>query len=129
MSQLTYDWNGHIDMPIARPDLTDLEVAGMVRMLMRNQLNHEFICTLARDRIMGLSKEVDRLRGVLNTLEMLTATADGLNSDEAMTVHLLAAEGRAHEPQAWRFDPSVVSFIHETVARFKDGILKDQPPP
>lgn len=53
---MTYDWNGHSDMPVQSPELSDYEVAGRVRMLMRNQLDHESVCTLARDRIMGLSK-------------------------------------------------------------------------
>ena len=40
---------------------TDLEVAGMVRMLMRDDLNHEFVCMAGRDRIMYLSQQIDRL--------------------------------------------------------------------
>lgn len=58
---LTYDWNGHTDIPVGRPDLSDFEVAVKVRMLMRDQLDHEAICELARDRIMGLSKRVAAL--------------------------------------------------------------------
>ena len=37
---------------------TDFEVAGMVRMLMRKQLNHEAVCVLARDRIALLSTKL-----------------------------------------------------------------------
>ncbi|EKD89692.1 MAG: hypothetical protein ACD_33C00005G0007 [uncultured bacterium] len=40
---------------------SDHWVANEVRMLMRDQLNHESICTAARDRIMYLSQEVQRL--------------------------------------------------------------------
>lgn len=58
---MTYDWL-HRDMKIGRPDLNDYQVASMVRMLMRGDLNHEMVCTLGRDRIMGLSKEIARLR-------------------------------------------------------------------
>lgn len=43
-------------------DKSDLEVAFMVRMLMRDQLNHEQVCTGSRDRIMFLSQEVERLK-------------------------------------------------------------------
>ena len=43
-------------------DKSDLEVALQVRMLMRDQLNHEQVCTGGRDRIMFLSQEVERLK-------------------------------------------------------------------
>lgn len=60
MSERTYDWNGHTHA-IRRPDLPDDEVAAMVRMLMRGDLNHERICVIARDRIMALLKEKTEL--------------------------------------------------------------------
>ena len=41
---------------------TDYEVAGKVRMLGRNDLDHEVVCTIARDRIMWQSQEIERLR-------------------------------------------------------------------
>lgn len=60
---LTYDWNGWThEMP--RPDWTDIHVAGKVRMLMRGDLDHEMVCTVARDRIMALSKEIVRIEAV-----------------------------------------------------------------
>jgi hypothetical protein len=43
-------------------DLTDEQVADKVRMLMRTDWDHEFVCTLARDRIATLAREHDRLR-------------------------------------------------------------------
>lgn len=60
----TYTWNGHTHQ-ISAPDLSDFEVAGQVRMLMRDQLNHEHVCTMARDRIMCLSAENEALREAL----------------------------------------------------------------
>ena len=42
--------------------MTDSEVALMVRMLMRDQLDHEMVCTLARDRIMALSYQLSAER-------------------------------------------------------------------
>ncbi|MGV2099013.1 hypothetical protein [Rhizobium sp. 21-4511-3d] len=57
MSNRTYDWNGHTGLPISYPDLTDEQMAGTVRMLMRNDLCHEGIVCGARDRIMCLVKE------------------------------------------------------------------------
>lgn len=60
-SALTYDWNGHKDMPISYPHLSDAEMAGKVRMLFRDDLDHEGVVMGARDRIMALSKEVARL--------------------------------------------------------------------
>lgn len=41
--------------------LSDLEMAGKVRMLMRMDLDHEAVCCGARDRIMYLSQQVDEL--------------------------------------------------------------------
>lgn len=57
----TYTWNGSTH-EISAPDLSDFEVAGRVRMLMRDQLNHEHVCTMARDRIMCLTAEAAALR-------------------------------------------------------------------
>lgn len=52
----TYDWNGKT-CEMIRPDISDEEAAGRVRMLMRSDLDHEFVCSLGRDRIMALAKE------------------------------------------------------------------------
>lgn len=41
---------------------TDYEVAGKVRGLMRNDLDHEMVITIARDRIMWQSQEIERLQ-------------------------------------------------------------------
>lgn len=41
--------------------LSDIEMAHVVRMLYRDTLNHEAVCTAARDRIMYLSQQVKRL--------------------------------------------------------------------
>lgn len=40
--------------------LSDLEVASEVRMLTRSQLDHEAVCTMARDRIMYLSQQLEK---------------------------------------------------------------------
>ena len=53
--------NGHV-REIDWADRSDIEVAGRVRMLLRSDLNHEFVCCAARDRIMYLSQENARLR-------------------------------------------------------------------
>lgn len=42
--------------------LTDLQMAGKVRMLMRSDLDHEAVCVGARDRIMYLSQQIESLR-------------------------------------------------------------------
>ena len=42
--------------------LSDYQVASKVRMLGRNDLTFEFTVTMARDRIMSLSKEVEDLK-------------------------------------------------------------------
>lgn len=71
----TYDWNNNTDIPIGMSHLEDAEMAGEVRMLMRNQLNHEHICTSARDRIMCLMKERDTLADICN--EFIRRVDDG----------------------------------------------------
>lgn len=65
----TYDWNHNKDCPISKPELSDFEVANMVRMLMRSDLNHEMVCTLGRDRIMCLVKEKKQLEKELADLK------------------------------------------------------------
>lgn len=74
MSNRTYDHNGHTNLPIACPDWDDIEVAGRVRMLMRNDIDHEFICTVARDRILCLAKEKERLSQLLLAAKHLILT-------------------------------------------------------
>lgn len=48
--------------PMCGAHLTDEEVANKVRMLMRGDLDHEAVCTMARDRIMALSQELQELK-------------------------------------------------------------------
>jgi hypothetical protein len=64
----TYDWNGNTDIEMSRPEISDYEVAGQVRMLMRDELRHEAVCCLARDRIMALSKENTALQAEVDRL-------------------------------------------------------------
>jgi hypothetical protein len=52
----TYDWNGHTH-PISSLHMSDFHVACRVRMLMRDDMDHEHVCTLTRDRLMALVKE------------------------------------------------------------------------
>ena len=66
----TYQWNGH-RFEIGARHLTDVQMAGRVRMLMRDQLDHESVCTDARDRIMCLTEEKSRLREALAEIERL----------------------------------------------------------
>jgi len=48
--------------------LSDLEMASKVRMLFRDTLEHETVCCGARDRIMYLSQQVERLTEALNRI-------------------------------------------------------------
>lgn len=50
--------------PMQGPHLSDMEVAGQVRMLDRRQLNHESICTLARDRIVYLADRLGEIEAI-----------------------------------------------------------------
>lgn len=69
----TYTWLGQVH-PISGPQYSDIEVAGLVRMLMRDQLNHEMVCVLARDRIVHLSERVAELEEKLKHEGELYAT-------------------------------------------------------
>lgn len=46
------------------PDLSDDDVAVRVRMLFRDELEHEYVCTLARDRILSLSQRLAALAAI-----------------------------------------------------------------
>lgn len=43
------------------PDVSDAEMAGKVRMLLRSDLDHELVCQAARDRILTLAREKELL--------------------------------------------------------------------
>ncbi len=75
MANRTYDWNGHTNLPISYPDLSDFHMAGKVRMLMRSDLDHEGVVCGARDRIMCLSKERANLVVAFN--EMARCLSEG----------------------------------------------------
>lgn len=57
-------------------ELSDLEMANKVRMLMRKALEHEAVCVGARDRIMYLSQQVEGMSQenirLKNTLKMIS---------------------------------------------------------
>lgn len=55
--------NGHF-VDIQEPEIDDVHVAIMIRMLMRDDPEHERICTLARDRLMwhAQRREADQIR-------------------------------------------------------------------
>jgi hypothetical protein len=93
---MTYDWL-HGNIPMARPYLTDYEVAGRVRMLMRSDLDHEGVCTLARDRIMALSKRTVELQKALDlalaNLVRFEPPDSRAVSDEFVAMSAMAAGG------------------------------------
>lgn len=49
-------------------DLTDEQVADKVCMLMRSDMDHEHVCTLARDRIASLARWHDMLRDTMEKI-------------------------------------------------------------
>lgn len=61
----TFIHNGNV-REIDAPELSDAEVAGRVRMLLRSDVDHEAVCMMARDRILYLSQENERLRALIN---------------------------------------------------------------
>lgn len=55
---------------MAGAHLSDAEVASRVRMLRRTDIDHEAVCTMARDRIVHLSQQVARLRAGAADIEI-----------------------------------------------------------
>jgi hypothetical protein len=85
----TYTWNGHTHQ-IAYPQFSDETMAGVVRMLMRGDLNHESIVCAARDRIMCLVAENDALSTQLTTAHA-AGKAEGLREAESYVCSALDA--------------------------------------
>lgn len=74
----TYDWNGNTNLPISGPQYSDNEIAGMVRMLSRNDMDHEAILCAARDRIMALVKEKQTLADEAKKLKKILSHVPAL---------------------------------------------------
>lgn len=89
---LTYDWNGSTH-PMSDAHTPDIVVAMRVRMLMRDQLDHEAVCVMARDRIMALSKEVARLTAALAERPKATPADDALIAVVSATRAYLPPDG------------------------------------
>lgn len=76
--------------------LSDLQMAGTVRMLYRDTLNHEAVVIAARDRIMYLSQQLERFkhlakeRGefIINGEELGYITAPSSENDKAYHIFM-----------------------------------------
>lgn len=66
---------------IDAPQLSDVEMAGKVRMLTRSDMDHEAVVCAARDRILHLSQMQDRLVKVLG--DVVGNAPNGRAGDEA----------------------------------------------
>lgn len=73
---------GHL-REVAFPWLSDIDMAGEVRMLMRDNPLHEAILCAGRDRILHLSEEVARLRAALAPFAELGSRLAGNNHEAA----------------------------------------------
>lgn len=62
-----------------------------------------------------MEEEVERLKDVLQCIEIMTATGDGLSPEETIEVHILAAEGRCDDPHAWRADPAAIQRLRDAL--------------
>lgn len=72
---------------IQSPDLSDFEVAGRVRMLMRSDWDHEAICTLARDRIVYLADQLQLARDQIAQLQNSAPLAADHSLNQETQVH------------------------------------------
>ncbi len=68
-----------------------------------------------RDLLAEKDAEIERLSEILTGIEMLTATGEGLDAEQTISIHLIAAEGRADDPRAWRADPAVIDRLRAAV--------------
>jgi hypothetical protein len=93
--------NGHAH-EIQGAHLSDMEVAGRVRMLHCQQLDHESICTLARDRIVNLS---DRL-GEIESHGAVSGEHEGV----------LGAAPAQSSPIAWMAKPGGACTSEKSIA-------------
>ena len=81
----------------AMPWLSHVEIAGRVRMLTRDDWTHEAVVCAARDRILHLAQENERLRAVVDAARLMprrTPAAGGCSTEhnfkiEASTVWAL----------------------------------------
>jgi len=55
-------------VPLCGDQFTDAQIAGKVRMLYRDQIDHEAVCTMARDRIVWLAEQNAALLAALDGL-------------------------------------------------------------
>ena len=60
-------------------DLTDLQMAFKVRMLMRNDLEHEATCCAARDRIMYLSQQLAEATNEILSYQRIVSSIKGIS--------------------------------------------------
>lgn len=92
--------NGH-EQGVQEHWISNAEVAGTVRMLFRDQLDHERVCTLGRDRILFLDQELRRALAALADLSAerdawaealrVAATAELIDADGIIDVDVLIA--------------------------------------
>lgn len=59
--------------------------------------------------------EIERLREVLQAVEIMTATGEGLSPEAAIEVHIIAAEGRSDDPAAWRAKPEAIERLRAAI--------------
>jgi hypothetical protein len=79
---------------LAGSQFSDEEVAGFVRMLMRQQVNHEAICTMGRDRIMLLSERLQRADEIIQKL--MTVGFDNLLPESVQEIETHMAQSKSH---------------------------------
>lgn len=79
---------------MAYAHLSDMEVASKVRMLFRDQLDHEAVCVGGRDRIMFLSQRVAALE---TRLQAIGDIAHARSAGPAIHDDLWEVRGLAYE--------------------------------
>ena len=113
MSERTYDWM-HKDIPISMSHLSDKQMASEIRMLSRNDLCHEPIIQGARDRIMCLVKEKDKLE----------KEKARLRSKSRLALSIIKDSQYAHRDnqQKCMFCNSLKGYAHHTYCQYSDVV-------
>ena len=72
----TFELNGQL-REVSYGDLSDEDIATMVRMMCRSDLNHEAVCVAGRDRILHLSQKCKALVEAIEAVQDWSGTRVG----------------------------------------------------
>ncbi len=102
------------ERPHLGDNLTDSEMAGKIRMMMRDDLDHELVCVMARDRIISLSDQISTARAAL---KVAVAERDEIASFAQNYEHATKLEREDHEAE--------IAKLRDQLSEHPDTKLRD----